>query len=146
MDFEDFLRWEKMSRDIIDVKVCYIDMAGDVCAGLLLSQLLYWHLPARDGRSKLRVQKQGKDWLVKAAGDWWQEIRLTEKQARRALAILEERGLVETMVARFNGAPTTHIHLNRDAFCQALSRVLNTDSESRFALQGRTDLPYRADQ
>ena len=146
MNFENFLRWERASRDSIDVKVCYIDIAGDLCAGLLLSQVLYWHLPGRDGRSKLRVHRDGKDWLVKAAGDWWQEIRLTEKQARRALAILAERGLVETMVARFNGAPTTHIHLNRDAFCQALTHVLDSQGESRFALEGRTDLPQGAEQ
>jgi hypothetical protein len=38
-DFNHFLLWEQASRDAIMVKRVYIDMAGDVIAGLMLSQI-----------------------------------------------------------------------------------------------------------
>ena len=34
-DFEEFLRWEDADRDIIKVKRLYIDIAGDLVAGIL---------------------------------------------------------------------------------------------------------------
>ena len=39
--FNDFLAWEKASRDSIDFKKIYVDVAGDLIAGLLLSQIIY---------------------------------------------------------------------------------------------------------
>jgi len=45
-----FLEWEGKARDAIDCKRHYIDLAGgDVVAGLLLSQIMYWHLPPKKG-------------------------------------------------------------------------------------------------
>ena len=49
----EFLAWESMSRDTIDVKRVYCDIAGDLVAGVLLSQLIYWHLPDRNGDARL---------------------------------------------------------------------------------------------
>jgi hypothetical protein len=54
-----------MSRDVIDVKRAYIRVAGDMAAGVLLSQCVYWFLPARDGSSKLTIERDGKWWLAK---------------------------------------------------------------------------------
>lgn len=36
-----FLLWEVRSRDSIKVKRCYIDVAQDLEAGVLLSQIIY---------------------------------------------------------------------------------------------------------
>ena len=55
--FDQFLSWEAKSRDIIDFKKIYVDIADDLIAGLLLSQIIYWHLPNEHGKTKLRVQK-----------------------------------------------------------------------------------------
>ena len=35
--FEQFLLWERASRDTLEVKRTYIDMAGDLVAGVVLS-------------------------------------------------------------------------------------------------------------
>jgi len=44
----------------------YIDIAEDIIAGLLLSQIVYWYLPSKqDGKPKLRVKKDGEYWLAK---------------------------------------------------------------------------------
>ena len=45
MTRQEFIAWEQVSRDTIDVKRCYVDIAGDLVAGILLSQIVYWHLP-----------------------------------------------------------------------------------------------------
>lgn len=112
--YRRFVAWETASRDTIDFKKIYADMAGEVLAGLLLSQIIYWHLPDKYGNSKLRVERDGYLWLAKSAKDWWSEIRLTEYQARRALSVLEKKGLIVTEVHKFNGVPTKHIRISDD--------------------------------
>jgi len=148
-NFSEFLAWERASRDCIDFKTIYVDMTGDLCAGLLLSQIIFWHLPDRNGRSKLRVRTaDGRLWLVKACADWWPEIRLTEKQARRALRILKEKGLVDTEIHRFAGTPKTHIHLRQDAFLTCWREATKTAHdlvESRLALEGKSEMPEEAE-
>jgi len=48
MQTEEFLAWERASRDTIDFKTAYVDVAGDLVSGLLLSQIIYWHLPGEN--------------------------------------------------------------------------------------------------
>jgi len=115
--FTDFLLWEATTRDVLDFKMAYVDMTGDIMAGLLLSQIVFWHLPNKNGDTKLRVQHDGLLWLAKSRSDWWDEIRLTPRQVDRALGILIEKGLVVTALYKFAGAPTTHIRLeNRSLY------------------------------
>lgn len=96
--FQQFLTWEKTTRDTIDFKKTYVDMADDLIAGLMLSQIVFWHLPNKDGNTKLRVQKDGKQWLAKKYDDWYDEIRTSFEQARRAIRSLENLGLIERKV------------------------------------------------
>lgn len=121
MDRTEFLAWEMASQDVIDVKRIYIDIAGDLAAGLLLSQLIYWHLPSKQGGSKLRVRQQGHNWIAKTREDWWLECRLTPRQIDRASAILETRGLIVTGLFRFNASPTKHYRLNWPTLLTAIS-------------------------
>jgi len=111
MKWDEFFSWEQASRDSIDVKKIYIDMAGDLVTGVLLSQIVYWFLPSRRGESKLHVEKDGVIWLAKKVDDWWDECRVSAKQARRAIAALKARGIIETRICKFAGVPTTHIRL-----------------------------------
>lgn len=120
-NINDFFMWEQISRDSIDVKRIYIDIAGDLIAGILLSQIIYWNLPNQEGRTKLRVKKHGKLWLAKGRSDWWEECRITDRQFDRAIKILEEKFLVEKKVFKFNGNPTLHIRLNYNVLMQCLS-------------------------
>jgi hypothetical protein len=117
--FEHFLLWERASRDTLEVKRLYIDMAGDLVAGVVLSQIVYWHLPNRDGQARLQVQREGKRWLAKGRADWWDECRVSPKQADRALDILEARGLIEVRLFQFGKAPTKHVRILPDGFLRA---------------------------
>ena len=123
-EFKDFLVWEMYAQDTIDFKRAYVDMAGDLVSGLLLSQIVYWHLPDKQGRCKLRVWKQGLLWLAKSASDWYDEVRITSKQATRALKILESKGIITKQIFRFNGAPTTHLRILPEGFMVAWHEVL----------------------
>lgn len=84
MDFAAFLAWEKETKDVLDFKTTYVDVAGDLNAGLMLSEIIYWYLPSRDGKTRLRVHRNGFDWIASRRYEWWDRIRLSTKQADRA--------------------------------------------------------------
>lgn len=151
--FDDFLSWERASRDTIDFKVAYVDMAdGDLVAGLLLSQIVFWFLPKRDGTSKCSIERDGYLWIAKKVEDWWEECRIKRDAARRALDVLVSAGIVETRVLKFNGTPTTHIRIIEDGFMSAWSRIVGptygkpvnsfgSPNQSRFT--GNTEVDLR---
>jgi len=119
-NFTKFLAWEDRSRDTIDVKTIYIDIAeGDHVAGILLSQIIYWHLPSANGRSKLRVKRDGHMWIAKGRADWYEETRITERQFDRAVKILESTGIVVKETFKFAGVPKVHVRLVKQAFLDA---------------------------
>lgn len=104
--------WLEKIQQPYRVSKLYVDLAGDLTAGIVLGQIVYWWLPARNGDSKLRIFREGRYWLAKKLSDWYEELRVTMKQARRALQILKEKKYIETKVWKFAGTPTTHIWLN----------------------------------
>jgi hypothetical protein len=107
-----FIRWEEASRDTIDVKRVYVHLAGDLVAGVLLSQIVFWFLPKKDGEEKLSVERDGRMWLAKSREAWWEECCVTPKQVDRCLAELESRRLIWTSIFRFNGLSIKHVSLN----------------------------------
>jgi DnaD/phage-associated family protein len=125
----ELFKLEQFSRDSFRVKRTYIDICGDLIAGILLGQIVYWFMPNEHGKSKLRVWKDGELWLAKGRDDWWKEIRITAKQFDRAIKILENKGFVTTKKFKFNGAPTIHIRLNIDKVMEAIDSIL-TDGEN----------------
>lgn len=135
--FDNFLQWERASRDTIDVKKIYIDMAGDLVAGVLLSQIVFWHLPDKRNQTKLRVTKSGKRWIAKARYEWWDECRITPKQVDRALKLLRDQGLIETKNYRFDGAPTVHIRIVQDAFINTWQTLVKAPEENPFLPDGK---------
>jgi len=114
-DWQEFFIQEQISGDSIDVKRIYLKMAGDIVAGVLLSQIVFWCLPTKEWRSKLRVYRDGCLWVAKSRTGWEEEdgIPITPRQVDRALKILRDAGLVETVIHRFRGAPTIHIRLTK---------------------------------
>ena len=142
MTRQEFIAWEQVSRDTIDVKRCYIDIAGDLVAGVLLSQIVYWHLPDKDGNDKLQVVKGGEKWLAKGRENWWEECRITPRQFDRACTLLESLGLIATDLKRFNGNPTKHIRICWDVFLRdLLLQAMKVKGAKEAA--GKMDIPER---
>lgn len=115
LTFNDFLRWEEEDKKTVKVKCMYIDIAdGNIIAGLLLSQIIYWHLPNKRGGTKLRVKKEGKLWLAKGRNDWWDECRINPRQFDKAISLLCDKGIIEKKVFQFKGTPVIHLHLKEE--------------------------------
>lgn len=87
----------------------YVDISGDLIAGALLGQILYWLAPSKNGEPRAQIQKDGRYWIAKTRADWWQEIRISPKQYDRAIKILKDKNFVEVRTMKFDGNPTTHI-------------------------------------
>lgn len=98
----------------------YVDICGDLVAGALLGQILYWFGSGKDGRSRARIVKDGRLWIAKARADWWDEIRISAKQYDRAAKILREKGFVTLKTYKFAGNPTTHISIEAEAINKAI--------------------------
>jgi hypothetical protein len=138
---KEFFSWERSSKDTIDFKTIYVDIAGgDILAGLTLSQIVYWHLPSKSGKSKLQVKKRGVLWLAIRRVDWWDQTRLTPRQADRAIGILIKKGLVEKAVFKFFGEPTTHLRLIYDGFLKALDEQINYPALNPLAARPQDDI------
>lgn len=87
----------------------YIDICGDLVTGTLLSQILYWFKPTKDGKYKTRVFHDGEFWLAKNREDWWNEIRITPRQFDYAIKSLIKKEFIEKRLFKFNGIPTVHV-------------------------------------
>ena len=124
MTKDEFIAWEQASRDVIDVKRIYIDITGDLATGVLLSQIVFWSLPDRSGKQKLKILKDGRYWLAKKREDWWDECRITPKQFDRAIGVLEDKKLVVTDVFGFAGAPVKHVSLDFEELIRQIAAYL----------------------
>ena len=129
MDFRAFLLWERSSRDTIDFKKIYVDIAGELVPGLILSQIIYWFLPNKKGEPKATIVHDGHTWIAKKNDSWWDECRVKERTAMRAIAYLCEKKLIITEVFKFNGYPTVHIRINHDAFMTAWETQIQQTTE-----------------
>lgn len=123
----EFYNWEKSSRDILDVKRAYIDMAGDVCAGLILSELVYWNLPSKNGTNRMRVFRDNEWWVAVKRYEWYDRIRLTPDQADRAIGILLDKKLIVKARYKFAGNPVVHLRINETVFMDSWKKVTNEE-------------------
>lgn len=145
MNNKKFLLWEQASRDTIDFKKIYVDVGGDIVTGLLLSQIVYWNLPDKYGKTKLRVEYDGRLWLAKLRKDWWEECRITTKQYDRSIKILVDKNIVETVLKKFNGFSTPHIYLNIDELVKQIEDIFEygneTEGKRGFTQKVKGELP-----
>lgn len=112
----DFLVWREKTRGTVALRLAYVDMLdGDHVAALVLAQILYWCLPDKDGKTKLRVLRKDRLWLVKDYHDFWKETRVSEKTLYRKLHLLEEKGLIDVEVHKFRRKRARHIAVNEQA-------------------------------
>jgi len=96
MNIDEFLVWETKTEDTLDFKRIYVDVAGDLLAGIALSVIIYWHLPDKNGDTRLRVYQRGQYWIASTRHEWWDRARITPKQIDRVLTILRDKQIIET--------------------------------------------------
>lgn len=117
MDMNKFLQLKSLEQQKVNFEMAYVDMAnGDLIAGLLLSQIIYWFLPDKNGKSKVKVIYKSKYALAKNREDWYSEIRVTPRQYDRGIKILQDLNIVTIENSMFNGKRTPFIILNEEIF------------------------------
>lgn len=136
---------EEFSQDTVAYRKVYgIIAGGDAITALVLSQIVYWNLPDKNGRdSKLRVFSDGKYWLAKRFSDWEEEILVSRKQATRAIKQLEDAGIIKTKMKRFNGSPMTHIWLDQDRLTFLVNKYYLEQRQERECAKGTSGMDER---
>ncbi len=115
--FESYADWEEVRHEVgggFLVRNVYVDITGDLIAGILLSQIDYW-LP------RTSIVREGRRWLAKSRNEWYDEIRITPRQYDTAIKRLQGLDLVEVENWRFNGFRTQHIHLREARLLELLN-------------------------
>lgn len=87
----------------------YIDITGDLVQGTILARIMYWFSVDKNKKSKVRIFKDDYFWIAKQRKDWWEEIRITERQYDKAIKELDKKGFVVLAKYKFNSMPTIHI-------------------------------------
>lgn len=100
----------------------YIDITDDLIQGTLLARIIYWFAESKDHKSKVRIYKDGFFWIAKQRKDWWEEIRITERQYDKAIKGLEEKGFVVLAKYKFDSMPTIHIRPNSEVINKATEK------------------------
>lgn len=122
--FKSYSEWtadQKEDGNCFVVNRVYVDITGDLKAGALLSQICYWFSPNSAGESRIRITKGGRGWVAKRIEDWYDEIRITAKEYRRAIKRLKDLRLVEVGNWRFNGLRTQHVSLNEERLVELVN-------------------------
>jgi hypothetical protein len=148
MDMNEFLQLKAMEQQRVNFEMTYVDMTGDLISGLLLSQIVYWFTPTKEGKNKTRVTYKGRRALAKARNEWFEEIRITEKQYDKAIKTLETLKIVDVVNSMFNSKRTPFIMLNDDVFLEKYrSNLINTSvlpkGKDRYYPKGNTDIDER---
>ena len=98
----------------------YIDITGNLIEGTLLSQILYWFSGDKNNRIRARIKRNGEYWIAKRRDEWWDEIRITDRQFDCAIKKLKEKGFVVLEKHKFNSMPTIYIRPDYDVINPAL--------------------------
>ncbi len=117
------------NKDDVSVPKIYIDMVEDYAAACVLDELLFWTLPKKNGRTSLRVFRNGSLWLAVRRSDWWDRKRLTERQADRAIDKLINLDLLEKDIFLFDGKPTVHLRMKMQNFASLYGKAISEIAE-----------------
>ena len=116
-NMNEFYTIEHKKTQRVNFEMTYVDIAqGDVIAGLLLSQIIYWFSPTKEGRNKTKVVYKGRRAIAKGRDEWYDEIRVSARQYDRAIGILKDVGVVSVENSMFNARRTPFIMLNESKF------------------------------
>jgi hypothetical protein len=100
-------------------------------AGILLSQIMYWFLPDKEGNPKLRVKdKEGMSCLAKNRKDWKKECRITPRQYDRAIKILKKKGFIDVKNSMFMGKRTPLLYMYISNIIKAIENLKKEPEEN----------------
>ena len=116
---------------------------GNLYDAAILTQIIYWHLPTKDGGSRLRA-KRG-EWLCKGYSDWESECGVKPKTARNCIDRLSASGLVQKSRFKFGGITQLHVRLNWEKlfeladFPEDIAQTVDTTDDEPTKCPNRSD-------
>lgn len=125
MTKDEFLRWDKSARDVIEIRMIYVDLTGNILTGMLLSQIV--HEFSQGHATRTLITRGGQQWLAKSCAEWYDTIQFTEKRLRKHLADLESAGIIERQIFKLEGSPTMHIRIAWDVLQVGVEKLLCSD-------------------
>jgi hypothetical protein len=131
---------------LVTLRQEYVYVTGGLTTGILLSQIVYWHKPGKNGSSKLTVMRDGRLWIAKTREKWCDETGLTLEQYKRAINLLKIHGLVELKIMKFNGQPMTHVRLCEEVLKASLDLVSGVKDITQMGLEPPSEwsLPHHS--
>lgn len=122
---DQIIALEQSDHKYVRAKKIYIDMAGDLIAGIVLSEIVYWHTPGKGGKQRLRaIEGQSDKWLACRRQSWWERARITARQFDRALDKLVQVGLIIREHFDYKGQSTLHVRISWDVFEELYNKLL----------------------
>lgn len=129
---EQIIALEQSDRKYVRAKKIYIDMAGDLIAGIVLSEVVYWHTPGKGGKQRLRtIEGQSDKWLACRRQGWWDRARITARQFDRALDKLVKSGLIIRNHFDYKGQSTLHVRINWEIFEKLYNTLLEVPAQRK---------------
>lgn len=110
----------KVAVPLIFVRLCGYG------AGALLSELLYWFTPTKAGKLRASIYRDERFWTMIDPGIASEKLGLSRQEFRSAIERLKDLGVVEQAVYKFNGAPKTHLSLDREKLGKLVSDWLES--------------------
>ena len=124
-EFALLMAQEREEKDIISFKRIFVKMCqGDTLAGLLLSQIVFWHTPNKQGKSKLRIYRDGEYWIAKTREEWEQDTTINARRVDRLIDKLVDLGLLIKANYRFNGIKKRHVRIDKSNYIDAYHKAL----------------------
>lgn len=122
----------------------YVEITAGLASAILLSQLVYWFKPGKNGKPKLTIVREGRYWLAKTRTEWFEECGLTLKMYRNAIADLVDLGLVEVRHWKFGNDRTSHYWLDLGALAALLEfhGFAKPSTPTQCALSAPPDGPF----
>ncbi len=108
------------SSNNIAVSRLYCKAMGGLTGGVFLSQLVYW--------CDKGAREDGYIW--KTNEEWEEETYLSKYEVTKARKVLEDVGVLETMVKKVCGNPTLHYKLLREPFIDWLVKFFTKENEN----------------
>lgn len=124
-EFALLMLQERSEKDIISFKRMFVMMTGgDILAGILLSQIIFWHAPNKDGGSKLRVNRDGHNWIAKTSQEWSDDTMIKPRQIDVLIDRLVKMKLIIKKNFRFNGIKMRHIRINETVYLDQYHKAI----------------------
>jgi hypothetical protein len=124
-----------VSLEKICFSKCYLDLTGDLVAGMLLGKIIEYQ---QENQSEIKISKEGEYWIAVDHAYWWNECRLSCFELNKKLDMLSQMGFISIGVW---DNKKNHIVLNWEVIINGL-KELEKDLKNHIPSDEYDDMPH----